>query len=1047
MNTTGKSSKQNIWKRLAVGSVVLVAALTLLAGVVLRFEPAKEEEQTKGDLVYSQVQTEAVVSEEKATRSFLNKPAPEPEEGDNRQVFRIIEVIPHDACSVFPYLVDWETEEGYDRNTPLGYDGILISAQFTGGEYNSGFNMFSYPDVPASKSRPFTYMEEKFKREYFDKLGDYNIAFASVYDRNRGGKWFRKTENEYQLVEEPYGYFEYVGEGKGLYYINTNLIAGIKDQWGNESTEGIHYEIQAVPREGSAAPGGYMYACNPAYYWSKSSQSGAKPDYEGKAVLGLTDYNYDLKFEASDDGKYTVDKIVCSLTGGEGYDYELKLKESAVTGWKGGFYFQKKGSYEVASYTQSGDGEYVRFADSKQTDGLEKNNSDLSAGYFLLDREGTYTGIPRYKVSFKEAGGNSGSYMAGEPASWEGEDYYFTYVGNGEGSYKVSFLYAPAATVRYKDSVVRVSTGQGSYALATTSTAGNGEPVYSKDIVEGAVCDYAEVITYIDAYTGIWGDAIDYSDYNGRKGVTIGSQGWSEQQVETGGWVFVPIEKAGDMKQTFLKDVETESAGKNSNTNSYFTPGDRIYVSGQKRPYRFYCRDGLQNNEWFKLLCYSSHPLDGDKPYSEMINGIGYDFDKTAQENLNDEMTRQLLNAFDGQYRIEIIQMTPERLTPEDVKSADLIYISNQEGINGMSLNWNAISGLLTDEELTECNFNTVCHFKEDQDISSDTLMTLYDECIYQRNRALIVCHSVISDEEGIHRNMTKLYYMMNFFDEALSWAYFMPDMYPDVAKDEYSRIRTPGDYLTATVDVCRGGEYGTFNSVFAEEESEETDSEAENADGEEEDESEYPQYYLEDWRVEYFKVWTTYDSSESVPGFEFQNDIAFWANKVQDGETKLTIAYYIDPMFMDATMKDNIWKILRNRKTDNSMLVVEITNGEMTGETIPRRVIYADEFDPESFDIRYKVMLLGTAKNPSVLQDITLTFEDGSLAGKGAVLEYNEENTNNVRHGFTVDGSLDGELNPSVTVRQVTVTATDSNGKTGSAEVYVIVREAFMLN
>ena len=91
--------------------------------------------------------------------------------------------------------------------------------------------------------------------------------------------------------------------------------------------------------------------------------------------------------------------------------------------------------------------------------------------------------------------------------------------------------------------------------------------------------------------------------------------------------------------------------------------------------------------------------------------------------------------------------------------------------------------------------------------------------------------------------------------------------------------------------------------------------------------------------------------------------------------------------------------------------------------------------------------MLLGTGKNPSVLQDITLTFEDGSLAGKGADLEYNVENVNNVQHGFTLDGSSAGELNPSVTMRKVTITATDNNGKQGSTEVYVIVRESFMLN
>lgn len=1040
--------KKNIWKYLAAGSVSLLALLSVITVILLKFdfqEAGKEMPEAADQLA---AKTEAVLNEEKAaTRLFLNQPAPEPEEGDNREVFRIIEVIPHDACSIFPYLVDWKTEEGYDKNTPLGYDGILVTAQFTGGEYNSGFNMFSDPDVAASQSRPFTYVEEKFKKEYFENLEDYNTEFAGVYDTNRGGRWFRKTENEFQqeLVEEPYGYFEYVGEGKGLYYVNTNLIAGEKDEWGNIlNYEGIHFEIQAVPREGSDPPGGYMYACDPAYYWSMDSQSDSKPQYKGQDVLGLTGYNYDLSFTLSDAGEYAVDKITYGATGGKGYDYELRLTESAIEGWQGGFYFQKGGNYQAVSFEKAADGDYVRFADSKNSDGLEKANAGLSAGYFLLDKEKSYTNVQRYNVTFQAAGENTGYYMVGAPDSWTGKDYYFDYVGNGAGSYKVSFLYSPDAEVTYKESIAKVTNGQGSYALATTSTSGDGKPVYSEAAVEGAVYDYAEVVTYIDAlagyqYTGLY----DYYNYGGRKGVTNGFDGYTSSEV--GGWVFVSLEKAEDMEQTFLRDIHTDSAGQNSNTDQFFTPGDRIYVYGQKRPYRFYCRDGLQNNEWFKLLCYASNPLDSNKPYTEMIDGVGYDFSKTAQDNLNNEITRQILDAFDGQYRIEIVQMTPERLTPEDVKSADLIYISNQEGINGMSKNWNTISDLISDEDLTKCDWNTVCSFTDEQDLRSDTLMTLYDECIYERNRALIVCHSVIFDDDGINRNLTKLYYMMNFFDEALNWAYFMPDMYPDVAREEFSRIRIPDYYETATVDICAGGEFGLFNSVFEEDEDDEEDDT---------EEDEYPKYNLESWLVDYFQVLTyiynpsTNDySREPVQGFEFQYDIAYWANKVQEGETKLTIAYYIDPMFMDAAQKDNIWKILRNRRIDNSMIVVEVTNGEMTGETVPRRVIYADEFDPESFDIQYKVLILGTAKNPSSLQDITLTFEDGSQAGKGAVLEYNTENTNNVRHGFTVDGSSGGSLNPSVTMRKVTITATDSNGKTGSAEVYVVVREAFMLN
>lgn len=1037
---TENNKKMNIWKWLAAGSVALVILVSVACGLFLHWNIWDKSENANEKVM--KAETEAVVNEEKLeTRTFLNKPAPAAEAGDNRQVFRIIEVVPHEACSVFPYFVEWETEKGYDLNTPLGYDGIMMSAQLGsfGGGGGSGFNMFCEEETLAKDSRPFTYVEEKYVRPYFENLSDYDTNFYSETDQNRGGNWFRKTKDDNTLIEQQYGYFEYVGEGKGLYYINTSLIAGIKDAYGNiTSTEGVHFEIQAVPRKGTEAPKGYMYVCDPAYFWSKySGGSTAKPKYEGNIVQGITDYNYDLKFTADAvNGKYVVNNVVYSAKAEDEYAYDIKVNPSEVATWAKGFYYQEDGLYEVQSYVEATNGKYIRYADPDRDDGCDPAN----LGYFLLKESGMYEGATRYNVVFKEADSGKGSYMAKAPESFTGNEFTFVYRGKGKGSYKVSFLYAPESTeTKYAEEIVEVSTGQGGYALTTTSTDGSGKPKYSKEAsVPGAVYDYAEVVTYIDAYSGYaHGAAVD--DRYGRKGVTSGTK-WGNPMEEVGGWVFVPLEKAEDMKQTFLKDVKTDSDQQNSNTDVFVSKGQRIYVNGQKRVNRFYCKDGLQNNEWFKLLCYSNNPKDETKPYSEMVDGVGYDFEKTVKDNMNNKITQQLIKAFDGQFRIEIIQKEPQYLTVDDVKSADLIYISNQEGINGMSLNWNNISNRLKDESLPNCDWSTVCPWKDGQDISAEVLMTLYDECIYEQNRALIVCHSVMQTESSgneypMRSNLTKLYYMMNLFDNALAWARFMPEQYPDVADDNFSKIRISGGYETATVDVYSGGDYGTFNSVFEEASS---------------PEAEYPQYNLEDWVIQYFLVRTTDNGSAPVPGFEFQNDIGYWANIVQEGETKLTVKYYIDPMFMSATTKANIWKILKNRKLDTSMLVIEVTNGEMTGETVSRRVIYADEFDPQSFDIKFKVLLLGTPRYPSSLTDITLTFEDGSDAkavNSDIVLEYGRENTNNVRHGFTVDGLRDSDLNPSKTVRKVTITATDSNGKTASTDVYVIVREAFMLN
>lgn len=1045
---TENNKKLNIWKWLAAGSVALVVIVSVACGLFLHWNIGDKTESLSEEVL--KAETEAVANEEKMeTRTFLNKPAPAAEAGDNRQVFRIIEVVPHEACSVFPYFVEWETEKGYDLNTPLGYDGIMMSAQLGsfGGGGGSGFNMFCEEGTLAKDSRPFVYIKEKNVKEYFEKLSDYDTYFYSATDQQRGGSWFRNTRDEYKLVQAPYGYFEYVGEGKGLYYINVSLAAGdvfypnpSNTGWSVTASpsDSINYEIQAVPRKGTESPKGYMYVCDSAYYWSKDSGSNAKPKYNSLDVVGSTDYNYDLKFTEAGSGTYVVNNVLFSSVPGDEFSYDLAVDSSDVATWESGFYYQKDGFYKVASCVQDISGKYVRVADAEKDDGY--TDGSLDRGYFLMAAADEYQGATRYNVTFAEAGAGTGCYMAKAPGNYTGDNFTFIYRGEGKGSYKVSFLYSPKSSAtdtkkRYMPEIVEVSTGQGAYALTTTSTNGDGKAKYSDTTgVADVLYDYAEVVLNIGASTSKTNDTVDgYS----RMGVTVGD---TYTGTECGGWVFVPLENADEMKQTFLRDVKKNALGKNSNTDTYFTPGDKIYVTGQKRVYRFYCKDGLQNNEWFKLLCYSNNPLDETKPYSEMIGEVGYDFEKTVKDNMNNEITKQLIKAFDGQFRIEIIQKEPQYLTVDDVKSADLIYISNQEGIRGMSLNWNNISNRLQDESLPNCDWSTVCPWKDGQDISAEVLMALYDECIYEQNRALIVCHSVMQTESSgneypMRSNLTKLYYMMNLFDNALVWARFMPEQYPDVADDNFSKIRISGGYETATVDVYSGGAYGTFNSVFEEASS---------------PEAEYPQYNLEDWVIQYFLVRTTDNGSAPVPGFEFQNDIGYWANIVQEGETKLTVKYYIDPMFMSATTKANIWKILKNRKLDTSMLVIEVTNGEMTGETVSRRVIYADEFDPQSFDIKFKVLLLGTPRYPSSLTDIALTFEDGSDAkadNNDITLEYGRENTNNVRHGFTVDGLRDSDLNPSKTVRKVTITATDSNGKTASTEVYVIVREAFMLN
>lgn len=1056
--------KQNIWKWIAIGSVAAVGIFCLAAGVLMYHIDTKEQILATYDEAKVEIETDAYLAEETLAegmpvRRFLDQEAPEAEEGDNRDVFRIIEVIPHEVCSIFPYYIDWKTPEGYDENTPLGYDGLLVAAQIanTGTGGSSGVNMFSSQNTKAIDSRPYTYIEEIQIKEYFDNLSDYTGFTGN--DNKKGARWFRKTKDENALLESEYGYFEYVGENNGLFYISASSVAGM-----NNLNNGIHFEIQAVCREGTEDPKGYIYVQDPAYYWSKDSAGSSMPNYvvDGtqKPVLGVTKYNYDLKFAKETDGNYIVENYVCNLTGGEEFEYDIMLEDSAVNTWLSGFSFREGGNYQVKSYLRNDTtGQYVRFATNDGvSDGLEENDANLAAGYFLLDETNSYQDVPRYNVSFEASpDGTVGFYMPNTPASTASlNDYYFVYKGNNQGTYKVSFLYAPSETTQtqYMAEIVEVSNNQGRYALTTTSTSGtNQEPIYSKtENVTGAVYDYAEVITYIDAWSGIHAQRYDYKvGVGGMTGVINGGS-WSVSAGEVGGWVYVPLESESEMEQTFLRDVQKDTAGIVSNTDAYFQPGDRIYVTGQKRPYRFYCQDGLQNNEWFKLLCYSNNPMDpeGNTPYSTMVDGVGYDFEKTVEENMTNEVTKQLLDAFDGQFRIEIIQKQPQNLTVEDVMSADLIYISNQSGIRGMNLLWNEISDSIYDESLPHYpeSYGNCYPLSPEQDISAEVLRVLYDECIYERNRALIVCYSVIEtleEREGdyITRNLTKLYYMMDYFDDSLTWAYFMPDFYPEVANEDYSRIRLVDGEMT--VDTYVDKKYGTYNVEFPDSEDEEiTEDDIAEYEGER---GKY-QFNQVNWLRKYF--WVLKDPSTGAWEhiYSFQNDVFHWANQVRNEETKMTIAYYLDPLFSQGNeLHRNIWQILRNRRLDTSVLVVEVTNAEKTAEAVPRNIIYADELDPESFDIDYKVMLLGTPKKPSSLTDITLTFEDGSSAGYGAILEYGVENTNNVRHGFTQDHTTNGLLNPSVTMRKVIITATDSNGKEGTAEVYVVVREAFMLN
>lgn len=1034
-----------IWKWTALGLLLVVTLGSLIAGVFLRTSKSRQEEAALRETAEPvlQVETEAVSAAKADARVFLDRELPEPEKGDDRLVFRIIEVIPHDLCSVFPYLVDWGTEEEYDKNVPIGYEGLLLTAEYVG----STIQMFSDSKTTARGSKPFTFTNGGIVRDY---LSVYPDTFSTA--DNTMGKWFRVTDKEESLKTELYGYFEYVGETKGLYYINQSMVAA------DDTEKGIHYEVQPIPRKGSEASRGELCVKEAAYYWAKDSGSrAAKPDYEGKTVLSQTGYNYQLSFQPAADGAYLADitKLKTSLTGGTGYDYVLELEAAKADSWTAGFRYYKGGNYIVKEAEAAADGKYVRTEDARNDDGYTGTaNLPLSKGYFIYDKDNQYPAVTHYKVTFEKAPGKTGAYRAEKPENiWPAEGYTFSYAGAGKGIYSVPFLYAPQESgKKYSAEVEAVTMGQGEYALTSTGedSKNPGNPVYSAAYGAGTDHDYAEIVTYLDFTNQVDGQYYhQVTDNTGFPGASIGGNRWDD--VERGGWVFVPVMDSTQMKQTFLSKTKKNLMGQNSNTDAHVAVGTRIYVTNQSRRYRYYSRDGFFNNEWFKLLCYSNHPLDGKKPYSQIIDGVGYDMNKTSAENLANETTKRLLSAFDKQYRIEIIQRSPGKLTPEEVESADLIYFSNEVGIEGLQTAWNRISqgreaaGL---EPLMpyRSEGSGIIPFDSDEDLSGETLMAIYDQCIYEQNVALMFGHQVFQQSgkstwgSYVSKNLDKLFYFCSYFEESLTWSFFMPaytwedDEYWHYQED-YSQINRD-----ASVTVCKtgrqisGGTVEKYNWCFEKEGS----------------------FTDDDWMIRagsdntlgYFMVCEVPEHWKTL--YPFINDDYGVVNKVKEGESKYIVGHYPVSAFMSAGEHEKIWKIISKRKRDTSVLNVQILNAEENARIPAEKTIYANEFDEASFDVVYMVTVMGNTNNPADLQSITITFEDKTTAGTAANVEYAYENTSNVRAHFLYtdeSGSLTDFLDPKKTQRKVIVTATDTNGRTAADEAWIIVREDFNLN
>lgn len=1016
----GRDIQKHGRRRLTVitaGTAAAVLVFSCIAGVFLHAGrtsgiPGPAEESGSGSPDIS-VEFGAVLAEEnQAVHTMLNKPAAGADPDDKRSVFKIIEVIPHEACSVFPYLVEWGSPEMYDKNVTIGYEGLLTLT--TGWDVH----MFNEEKEKAGQSNPYTIEREAIRQSI---LKNYEMPMSAASSPN--GKWYRKTQDDQDGMLTEDGYFEYVGEGKGLYYLSSSWITDDPDG------KGIRYETRAEARKGTETPKGELYVADAAYYLAKDDQAIARPKFNGRPVVSQTGYHYDLSFTQGSGGSYVADMDSIKASANPEYSYHLVIPDAETAGWVAGFSYAAGGNYVVDSVVPDAMGQYVRISDSSKPDGYMQ--AGLDAGYFRLasPEDGS---AQRYRLELKQAAG--GCYYANKPAVWSGlaaESYFFQYAGKSKGFYDVAFRYSTEATLKhYEETLVQVKPENGRYALTATSKTEHGNPIYKEKDGTSYPADYTNMvknISFHDLVNTRKTDAVYNLNDDNYAGVGINLGGAdTDLPSERGGFVFVPVSDKKDREETRLSSLPQNTVGNNSNTDGYYRVGDRIYVTGQERRYRYYCRDGFYNNEWFKLLCYSNHPLNPSKPYTEMINGVGYDYDKTPGENLADENTRALLEAFNQNMRIEIVQITPEKLTPEDIKSAQLIYISNQEGIQKLSGKWNQISdarekaGLAP---LAECTWTDKC--SSYKDLSEEALMTIYDECIWKRDRALIASINIINSGDYARTNLEKLGYFMNFFHEAKNWAEFMPEQYPDIANEDFSRVKSNAD-----VEVCltrceiEPHTYRTHYNWGYDSADAQTHS---------------------NWKKDYFQVFSKRDGDTIQADYKYDDYLGWNIGEVQDGETKLTMDYWLAGFLQDIKNSIKIWEILQNRQEDNSTLAIEVVNAQMTAGATAELAVYADEFDNDTFRVLYKVHLLGGVTKPEL--NVSCEWEDGTVLAENRNASYATEYEVSTRAGFTADGSEGGSLNPALVKKKLIIKAKNANGKEAQAEVWVIVREGFDLN
>lgn len=1058
MISKSTENKNKLMRLLMIGASC-IAGITLLAcGISFYFSSsADKEKNTDEQMALLDVSTEYVANQE--NMAVHNKTR-----NTNKEEVHILEIIPHDVCSVFPYMVAWENckymasenwgaKEYYDDNTPIGYEGILY--MMTNGSMNVN-NMNSTRAM-------LTYTFDGEKRETLDDYS--NVSYGMPSGKN--SDWWRVMGKSEQIYD---GYFEYVGDeyvtgdngskshDVGLYDIDIDKMYDVGDDsplWpgASQNVSGIRYKLSAIEREANEAPKGKYCVNSPEYYWARDCETyDFVKTQNGKTITDKTDYNYELSFKQTEAGNYKVfsvdSKDKQSSKTYSSYDYEVELAEGVA--WTGGYEYKEKGNYEVdkantIAVIVDADtqlvGLYRRGTNSSKKDGF-------GAGFFELitsqNKSEIKMGSTVYKVSFEKS--EDGSYIlspsdimakigdAGEDNNSLAElykDFSFYYVGKEKGTYDVSFMFLGSDSYtgkKYQYNLEKVVDGTGRYAL--TSSKIKTEELYLKD--GDGDKDYSKLVKYID----------HKDNSNIYYGVT--------ENIYQGKWVFHTYEEDEEHGYTDIDDIKEE---KNA----------RIYVEGQKLIKCYYQREGFANNEWFKLLLYLKGAGDCGLAYED------YQAGNLTGQQIVAKYEKEIAD-FDKTHEIVIEQMTPSEVLPEDVEWADLIYISQRPGLGELANYWDDIAEHSDNHMESLGSYD----YKFHDDFSAETLKAIYDNCLYHKgldneefaeapNTSLLLDiddlrtsgHLDSSNNYAAVTNLGKLIYFLDFFRDPAYFGAFMTDN-PE-RNDDYSEM------FYETEAGSKVKVYEQYNQLYNLGKTYIRLSGMSNELLEKAGQLIYdpdslaPQENI--WEREYFVVpYTVWDDDQYRKYYTWNtNDpqncygggtTAFTGQQYAYNQSPKSWWTWYTPVSMVEIFKGdgslsgltNIWKIIHQRqpKSINTRPIISVTNADQYTENITDRIYYyfIDEYDTASVDrmkIDFEVMWMPEGTSHDALQSVTVN-------GISISSDYGE-------HEYSVKNDLwDGEKWKTYN-KQYTIVATDVDGSTDTVEVYFIIRESFMLN